>query len=56
VGAGLKWWATDNWGVRGDYRFIIVNGRDTVNPFFGLNTTRYGNRVSGSFLYSFGTY
>jgi opacity protein-like surface antigen len=53
-GGGLKWWSADNWGLRADYRFIIVNGRDNLDPFFGLDRTRFGNRVSASVLYTFG--
>ncbi len=56
VGGGIKWWSANNWGIRGDYRFIVVNGRSSVDPFFGLNETRYGNRITGSFMYTFNKY
>ena len=52
-GGGLKWFSSRHWGVRGDYRFIVVNGKSTADPFFGLNETRYGNRVYGSLLLTY---
>jgi hypothetical protein len=54
LGGGVKWFSTSHWGVRGDYRFIIVNGKEDTSPFIGLNETRYGHRVYGSLLYTFG--
>lgn len=53
LGGGVKWYSSKHWGLRGDYRFFIVNGKSTADPFFGLNETRYGNRVYGSILLTY---
>jgi Outer membrane protein beta-barrel domain len=45
VGGGIKWYApSSRWGIRGDYRFIAVPGKDDANPFVGKDT-RYAHRV-----------
>ena len=54
VGAGVKWFAMSGWGLRADYRFLVVKGRTDTSNFFGLNTNRYGHRVYGSVMYTFG--
>jgi len=54
VGGGLRWFANEHFGVRGDYRFIAVNGKETSPSFFGLNQTRHGHRVYGGVLFTFG--
>jgi len=54
AGAGLKWFVTRDWGVRADYRFLAVKSRADAPEFFGLNETRYGHRVYGSVVYTFG--
>jgi len=46
VGGGLKWYASNRWGLRGDYRFITVASKDDAPSFFGRDT-RYGHRVYG---------
>ena len=43
VGGGVAWHA-GRWGLRGDYRFIAVRGKDEAPAFFGRET-RYGHRV-----------
>ncbi|MGE0814720.1 MAG: outer membrane beta-barrel protein [Vicinamibacterales bacterium] len=43
VGGGLKWYA-GRWGLRADYRFIAVRGKDDATDFWGQDT-RYGHRV-----------
>lgn len=43
VGGGLKWYA-GRWGLRADYRFIAVRGKDDAPAFWGTDT-RYGHRV-----------
>lgn len=55
VGGGLKWFANRYWGLRGDYRFIAVNSKNTATSFFGLNDVRYGHRAYGSVILTFGT-
>ena len=52
VGGGLKWYA-GNWGLRVDYRFIAVQGKDDAPAFFG-SENRYAHRVYGGFLLNIG--
>ena len=54
AGGGLKWFANRYWGLRGDYRFIAVNNKNTATSFFGLNDVRYGHRAYGSVVFTFG--
>jgi len=54
VGGGMKWFVAPGWGVRGDYRFLMVKGKTTASEFFGLKENRYGHRVFGSLIYTFG--
>lgn len=48
VGGGVKWYA-GRWGLRGDYRFIAVQGKDDAPAFWGADT-RYGHRVYGGVI------
>lgn len=56
IGGGVKWYGT-RWGVRADYRFLIVRSEEFVPgplvrlrpPFFGRET-RYGHRVFGGVI------
>jgi hypothetical protein len=52
MGGGIKWFSTNHFGVRGDYRFFIVRNNDTVPLFFG-NETRYGHRVQGGLIFTY---
>jgi hypothetical protein len=54
-GGGVKWFTASNWGLRGDYRFFVINGKSDVNPLFtqGNNENRFGNRVYGSFVLTY---
>jgi len=54
VGAGTKWYSGHFWGLRGDYRYFWVDGKEDAPPFFGLTGDRYGHRVYGSILFTFG--
>jgi hypothetical protein len=54
VGGGVKWFASNNWGAGADYRFIVVNHKSTADPFFAGSANRYGHRISGRLLYTFG--
>jgi hypothetical protein len=50
VGGGLKWYAPNGrWGLRGDYRFLATQSKDSAPAFFGQNT-RYGHRVYGAVI------
>jgi hypothetical protein len=50
VGGGLKWYAPNGrWGLRGDYRFLATQSKDSAPGFFG-QSTRYGHRVYGAVI------
>jgi outer membrane protein with beta-barrel domain len=49
LGGGVKWYANNRVGFRGDYRFIMVRSTDTAPAFFGLEN-RYGHRVYGALV------
>jgi hypothetical protein len=49
VGAGVKWYANNRVGFRGDYRFIMVRSSDTAPAFFGQEN-RYGHRIYGGLV------
>lgn len=50
VGGGLKWYAPNNrWGIRGDYRFIATESKDSAPAFFGRDS-RYAHRVYGAVI------
>jgi hypothetical protein len=56
VGGGVKWYG-GRWGLRADYRFLVVRSGEFVpdplvrlrQPFFGRET-RYGHRVFGGVI------
>jgi hypothetical protein len=52
VGGGVRWFS-GRWGLRGDYRFISVRGKDDAPSFFGQDR-RYGHRVYGGLLLNAG--
>jgi len=52
VGAGVGWHA-GRWGLRGDYRFIVVRENEDAPGFFGRER-RYGHRVSAGLLLNIG--
>jgi hypothetical protein len=49
VGGGLKWYANRYWGLRADYRFVMVRSSDLAPAFFGQEG-RYGHRVYGGVI------
>ena len=50
AGGGVKWFnRSGRWGLRGDYRFVVVQSDETAPSFFGRET-RYGHRVYGGVL------
>ena len=53
VGGGMKWFTSRHWGVRGDYRLIVVNDKTAAPEFFGHNGLRYGHRVYGGLLFTY---
>jgi hypothetical protein len=52
VGAGLRWFANDNWGIRGDYRLFMIRGKDDAPAFFGREDRR-AHRISASFIFTY---
>jgi hypothetical protein len=53
VGGGVKWFANKHWGLRADYRFLLVQSKDDAPAFFGRET-RYGHRVYGAIVVNAG--
>jgi hypothetical protein len=51
VGGGMKWFATRHFGVRGDYRLFVLDGKDTP-AFFGADN-RYGHRVQAGLVFTY---
>lgn len=49
IGGGLKWYANNRMGLRGDYRFTMVRSNDSAPAFFGRET-RYGHRIYGGLV------
>lgn len=52
VGGGLKWFSTRHFGIRGDYRFLMVKSKDNAPAFFG-NENRYGHRVQAGLILTY---
>ena len=52
LGCGVRYFATQHLGFRGDYRFFIVRNNDTAPLFFGTET-RYGHRVQGGLVFTY---
>ena len=52
MGGGLKWFASRHWGVRSDYRLMLVDGKETAPAFFGRDSIRYGHRVSAGLVFT----
>jgi hypothetical protein len=53
VGGGVKWFAHRYFGLRGDYRLVMVNDRSTAPEFFGRHEVRYGHRIYGGLLFTY---
>jgi hypothetical protein len=53
VGGGVKWFAHRYFGLRGDYRLLMVNDKATAPDFFGRHDVRYGHRVYGGILLTY---
>jgi hypothetical protein len=49
VGGGLKWYANRFWGLKADYRFVMVRSTDAAPAFFGQEG-RYGHRIYGGVI------
>jgi hypothetical protein len=53
VGGGVTWFAHRYFGLRGDYRLVMVNDRATAPEFFGRHDVRYGHRIYGGLLFTY---
>jgi hypothetical protein len=53
VGGGLRWFPARHWGARGDYRLMMVDGKDTAPAFFGRESIRYGHRISAGLVLTY---
>jgi hypothetical protein len=53
AGGGLRWYVNDVWGVRGDYRLLVVNDTADAPRFFGRDRVRFGHRVYGGLLFTY---
>src|SRR5437016_1987840 len=50
VGGGIKWYS-GRWGLRGDYRFIALQSKDSApTSAFFVQEKRYGHRVYGALI------
>lgn len=45
LGGGVKWYVQRGWGIRMDYRFLMVRGDPDAPTFFGRDGARYGHRL-----------
>ncbi len=52
VGGGLKWFSTEHFGVRADYRFFTIRNKETTPLFFGTGT-RHGHRVQAGLIFTY---
>jgi hypothetical protein len=53
VGGGMKWFASRNWGLRGEYRLMVLDGKEDAPAFFGRESYRYGHRISAGLLFTY---
>jgi hypothetical protein len=54
LGGGLTWLATPRWGVRADYRAVVLDGRSNTPAFVGTDETRWAHRVTGGVVLTTG--
>jgi hypothetical protein len=53
AGGGLKWHAANAWGLRADYRLMMIRPSHDAPLFFGTQETRYGHRLSAAIFTTF---
>ena len=53
VGGGLRWFPMPHWGLRGDYRYFMINSDTNAPSFFGQTQDRHANRVYGSIIFTY---
>jgi hypothetical protein len=49
AGGGLKWYANGRWGLRADYRFVMVRSSNAAPAFFGREG-RFAHRIYGGII------
>lgn len=49
IGGGLKWYANGRWGLRADYRFVMIRSSDSAPEFFGREG-RFAHRIYGGVI------
>jgi hypothetical protein len=52
VGGGVRWFMVRHWGIRADYRHILIKNDASV-PFFGPQSLRQANRIYGALELTF---
>ena len=53
MGGGLKWFSSTHYGLRADYRLLVMRTNDRSASFFGShNVLRYAHRVYGGFVFT----
>jgi hypothetical protein len=52
LGGGVRWFMGNGWGLRGDYRAVMLKGRDDAPSFFGRED-RLAHRISGSVVVTY---
>jgi hypothetical protein len=53
VGGGVKWFAHRYFGLRGDYRLVMVRDTLAAPEFFGRTEVRYGHRIYGGLIFNY---
>jgi len=53
VGGGLKWYSPHEWGVRLDYRLLLIDHHDEALPLFGESGAQVGHRLYAGLFFGF---
>jgi hypothetical protein len=53
AGGGVKWFAARHWGLRADYRLLMIRSKDTAPEFFGRQELRLAHRIYGAFMITY---
>jgi hypothetical protein len=52
-GGGVKWFTTRHWGLRTDYRLMVVANEESTPAFFARDASRYGHRFYAGLLFTY---
>jgi hypothetical protein len=52
IGAGAKWFASSHFGVRGDYRYVMIHSKTDAPTFFG-QADRAAHRISANLVLTY---